>query len=47
MVLGDNRDNSEDGRYWGLVPQLNIKGKAQFIWFANFDKLARIFHKVH
>jgi signal peptidase I len=34
FVMGDNRDRSEDGRYWGLVPYDHIKGTAFVIWFA-------------
>jgi signal peptidase I len=34
FVMGDNRDRSEDGRYWGLVPLDKIKGKAFVIWWA-------------
>ena len=36
LMIGDNRDNSEDGRYWGYVPEANLVGKATWIWF-NWD----------
>ncbi len=36
LMIGDNRDNSEDGRYWGYVPEDNLVGKATRIWF-NWD----------
>jgi signal peptidase I len=35
FVLGDNRDNSNDSRYWGAVPFDNIKGRAMVIWWSN------------
>ena len=47
FVFGDNRDNSNDSRYWGPVPQENIIGEAFMIWmFWNLDSSHSISDRV-
>ena len=44
FMMGDNRDNSDDSRYWGFVPDDHIRGKAFFIWF-NWDDISSLTFK--
>lgn len=54
-MMGDNRHNSEDSRYWGYVPFDHVVGKPVFVWFSwdstakGFDKIRweRLFTTVH
>jgi signal peptidase I len=34
FMMGDNRDNSQDSRYWGFLPEHYVKGRALFIYFS-------------
>jgi signal peptidase I len=44
-MMGDNRHDSEDSRYWGFVPEDHIVGKALFIWMS-WDDNASFFSKI-
>jgi signal peptidase I len=38
FMMGDNRDNSQDSRYWGFMPRSYVKGKALFVYFSFGDE---------
>ena len=44
FVLGDNRNNSEDSRYWGLVPRAAIVGKPFLIYFSKGEPAGSLFN---
>ncbi|GAA4471112.1 hypothetical protein GCM10023189_61010 [Nibrella saemangeumensis] len=46
FMMGDNRHNSEDSRYWGFVPDDHVVGKAIFVWMSVDPVPADIWHKV-
>lgn len=58
FMMGDNRDDSQDGRFWGFLPHTYVKGRALFIYWS-FDtpddgsrsgfapRWGRLFHQIH
>ena len=34
FMMGDNRDGSNDSRCWGVVPEANLKGRAELVWMS-------------
>lgn len=59
FMMGDNRDNSQDSRYWGFLPREYVKGKALFVYFSFTDEArgpgqlfssvrwSRLLHQIH
>ena len=59
FMMGDNRDNSQDSRYWGFLPREYVKGKALFVYFSFGEEAgglrdlvtgvrwSRILHQIH
>lgn len=52
FMMGDNRDNSRDSRFWGFMPHAFVRGRALFVYFSLGDGLGgirwgRILHQIH
>ncbi len=52
FMMGDNRDNSQDSRYWGFMPASYVKGQALFIYFSVGESIGdiqwtRLLNRVH
>jgi signal peptidase I len=46
FVMGDNRDNSQDSRYWGYLPRDHVKGKALMIYWSYAGEAGSIFTSI-
>ena len=46
FMMGDNRHQSADSRYWGLVPKDHVVGKAVFVWMSIDPNPVNLFHKI-
>jgi signal peptidase I len=51
FMMGDNRDDSQDSRYWGFLPATYIKGRALFIYWSfggpQGTRFGRLLHQIH